>query len=244
MALPKSTVGVLETPQDVYQYSMNKQLAEKQASKKEALSAAFPLASSSLGPSYNQGGGLLGFFKNVLIVGGVAAGSIFAIKKFKLSKAASGVVSTVGELKSHLTEVVTTAKSQVLKPFNVKKTTIRVTDEAADVIKEALDTTRKLASEAKNIEGKSPKIVVRLKENSGEAVKTIKEALAKNDINSLSDDALKNIEYINLDYVSSDKNSSKILIDIIKGEISGSNNSSASGGWDKAAKFFKEFLGD
>ena len=243
MALPKNTIGVVNPPADIYQYSMNKDLGEKEASKKEALSAAFPLAASGLGSGKSGGGS--NFFRNLVLFAGATVGVIFAAKKLKLSKAASGVLSSVSDLKAHVDEVVDLAKTKVLKPFNVKKTTIRVTDEASDVIKNALTQTRKLAAEAKNIEGKSPKIIIKLKENAGDANKILKEALAKNDIDSLSDDILKNIEYINLDYVSADKKSSKVIIDVINSEFSASGNTAAKGNfWDKAEKFLKDFLGD
>ncbi len=243
MALPKSPIGVIEPPQDIYQYSMNKDLAEKNAVRKEALSEAFPIGATGLGGGSKNGQGGGGFFKNLLLLAAVTAGTIFAAKKIKLSKPA-GDLSNLTDLKSHVDEVVDLAKSKVLKAFNVKKTNIRVTDEAGDVIKEVLNNTRKLASEAKNIEGKAPKIIVKLKENSGEASKAIKEAIAKNDINSLSDDVLKHVEYINLDYITSDKNSSKVIIDVVKGEFAANGSATGSNGWDKAVKFFKEFLAD
>lgn len=239
MKLQNSPVGVVTPPQDTYKFSINDEIKEKQENVKDLLSSS-PLASSSLAGGSNKGGH---FFRNLLVLGAGIAGTIFAVKKFKLSNVASGSVSTLTDLKSHLSDIVNISKKGTLKPINVKKASVRLIDESSDTIKETLSTTRKLVTEARNIEGKTPKIIIKLKETAGESQKAIKKAFGENNIDSLSDTALKDIEYINIEYVSSDKKSTEVIVNTIKSKFIDSSKPQADG-WDKAVKFFKDFLGD
>lgn len=240
MALPKPEIGVINPPQDTYQYSINQNLKEKQEAVKDIYNSALPIASSSLSGGSSKSGG---FLKNLLLIGGTIAGVIFAAKKIKLSSIASGNISSLKDIQNHFNDIVNISKKGTLKPFNLKKASVRVIDETADNIKDILKTTRKIASEARNVEGKTPKLTIKLNETGSEVQKTIKEAISKNKIDSLTDDVLSKIEYINIDYVTSDKKSTEVLINTVASKFT-DEGGSLGGGWAKAEKFLKDFLGD
>ncbi|MDD3237721.1 MAG: hypothetical protein PHV37_06445 [Candidatus Gastranaerophilales bacterium] len=240
MALAKPNIGSVAPPDDMYQYSVNQDLTNKYNKAKE-IRQQNPLASSSLAGGNQKSGG--GFFKNLLLLAGAATGIVFAAKKFKLSKVASEGITGAKGLKNHLDEIINQTKSSSLKAFNLKKSSIRVTDEAAKDVKDILATTRKIATEARNVEGKTPKIIIKLKEGAGDAQKVIKEAISKNKIHGLPNDILKKIEYIDLDYVASDKKSTDILIETLTSKFT--DTAAPMGeGLGKFGKFIKDFLND
>lgn len=243
MKLQKSAIGVINPPQDTYKYSLHNEVKEKQEANKDILDLSKPLASSSLAGGEEKSGGVGGFFKKLIIVAAGIAGAIFVARKLKLSSIASGNISNLTDLKSHVDNVVNISKKGTLKAFNVKKTSIRLIDESADTIKEALNSTRKLTTETRNIEGKTPKVIIKLKETAGNTQKAIKKAFAEGNIDSLSDDALKDIEYVNLEYVSSDKKKTEVIVNTIKSKFIDDSNPH-SDIYDRVVKFFKEFLGD
>lgn len=210
MSLGKPNIGVVEPPKDMFQYSMNKELKEKEGQKKEAMNAAMPLASSSLG---DGSGRKSNFFRNLLLLAGAVTGGYFLIKKMKLSSVSSSGITNLTDIKAHLDDLINTTKKGILKPFHLKKATVRVIDESVDNTKEVLKAIRNIATEARNVDSKTPKILLKLKENSDDAYKVIKEALSKGHIDSLSDDVIKNIEYINLEYLPSEQKSTDIIIE-------------------------------
>lgn len=243
MKLQKSAVGVINPPQDTYKYSIHNEVKEKQEANKDILDLSKPLASSSLGGGEEKSGGAGGFFKKLVLVAAGIVGAIFIAKKVKLSSIASGNISNITDLKKHIDDVVKVSQKGAIKAFNAKKTSVRLIDESTDVIKDALISTRKLTTETRNIEGKTPKVIIKLKETAGNTQKVIKKAFAENKINSLPDDVLKDIEYVNLEYVSSDKKKTEVIVNTIKSRYIDDSNPH-SDIYDRTVKFFKEFLGD
>lgn len=242
MKLKKSAVGVIEPPQDFYKFQPHQEVKEKQEANKDILDLTKPLSASGLsGEGEHKKHG--GFFSKLLILGAAITGAVLIAKKVKLSSVASGTISVFKDLKTHYDDIAKTVQKRALKAFNLKKTSVRVIDESADTVRETLETTRKIAAEAKNIKEKTPKITVKVKESAGASEKAIKKAVIENDINSLSEEDLKQIEYVDLEYVKSQKKNPEVSVDTIKTKfVDGSGPQSEF--FDKIAKFFKEFLGD
>lgn len=242
MKLNKSAVGVINPPQDFYKFSPHQEVKEKQEANKDILDLAKPLSASSLsgeGESKKHGG----FFSKLLILGAAITGAIFIAKKVKLSSIASGTISVFNDLKTHYDDISKTVQKKALKAFHLKKTSVRVIDESANTVRETLETTRKIASEAKNIKEKTPKITIKVKESAGGSEKAIKKAVIENNINSLSEEELKQIEYVDLEYVKSQKKNPEVSVDTIKTKfVDGSGPQSEI--FDKIANFFKGLFKD
>ena len=241
MKLGKPAVGVLTPPSDSYKFSLNKQIQDKQKELKEVTNAS-PLAASNLSEGGNKGGGIGSFFTKLALLTGTIAGGIFLAKKIKLSNVDSIGIATVSDLKKHLADVVDVSKKGKLKPFHLKNTSVRVKDTPVVDVKDILNTTRNIATEARNVDGKTPKITVKFKEGAGEAPAKLKEAISQNKIDDLEDGVIKHIEYVNLEYVPSEKGNTDVLINTSSSKfVNGSIGSDFAG---KVEQFFKDFLGD
>ena len=240
MQLEKSGIGVVEPPKDMFQYSLNGELNKRENDKKEYLKNALPLASSSLS---GERRGKSHFFRNLLIAAGTVVGGYFLAKRIKFSSVDKTGITNITEIKKHLKDMIDTTQKHVLQAFHLKKVAVRVIDETADNTKDILNTIRKIAVEARNVEKKTPKIILKLKENAGDAPRIIKEAIDKGEIDSLPDDILKHIEYINLEYLPNDKKATNIIVETISSNFVSGNAANGSRE-SKFMKFLKDFFGD
>lgn len=244
-------LGVINPPVN-NGYSFSNEMNTKLQEKKDIFQST-PLSASSLGYETQKPKGILG---KLVLLGGITAGGIMILKNLKKGKNISDIAASTKktifgnkktgiankeDLSKYLNNLVEAAKKSKIHPSDLKASTIRVIDESADSVKDILNSTRKIAKEARNIEGKTPKIVIKLKEGAQDASKAIKEAVSKNTVDTLGEDILKNIEYINLEYVTSDKKATNIILETLTSKIQDGSPSQAA---SKFESFIKAFFSE
>ncbi len=236
----KPKIGVVEPPKDTYQFSVNNLLKQKEAEKQDI--ASTPLAASGL--SGTKTGASIGFLTKLLLTAGAATGIYFLGKQIKLSRISAGNLSNATDIKKHLSDIISIAKKGEIKPFHLKKTSVRLIDESPDTIKNVLKEARKLAEETRNVEGKTPRIVLKIKDGAKEVEKEIKEAFTSGNFDSIGEASAKKLEYLKVDYIQSSKESTDVIVDTITSKIKNSNGSKTGDTFPKLEKFLKDFLGD
>ncbi len=175
-----------------------------------------------------------GIIKNIAVIGLLFWGGQKLFKKVNPSNAqhstledimaginsffgdiASRNYTKVDDLKLHLDDIVNTSKTRALLPLNLHRATVRVINSEASETREVVDLVKKVATEARNVRGRTPIITVTLAENAQNHLNEVADVIKRGNTADLSDEACKAIEYVRLDYTKTSSKANNYLINVI-----------------------------
>lgn len=235
MQLSKN-IGVVNPPSDMPKYSMHDSMTKREGEKKNYLNTL-----GATGLSGSEGGKKSNFFRNFLIVTGLAVSAFFITKKVKLSSIQPKEITAVDDLKKYTSELIKTAKEHVLKPYNLRNSKIRLIDSIPTDKKGVLISIMEAAREAKNIEGISPELTLYFKKNNLEAHKAIKTAISNDQIDNIPDEIINSLEYIKLKHLKNDKSGNDIVIETLTNRFETNRYKDAIAG-SRIMQFFRQFI--
>lgn len=232
MALSDSKIGVVQPSEDIYHPNLMQDVNERLEKIEENAHGegeahgeghgSKPLSASSiLGAAGLQGEGKkgLGFWGNLIIFAGLAAGGYMGFKKIQASIISSIGISTFKGIEDHLAELIKITEKRKLVSKDFKSATIRTIGDTADNIRKTLLASIEIAREARNSDNLIPTVDIRFKQGAEAAAKAVRNAWEKDgaQIATLSDDQLQSIEYVMMHYgVKATGNNTRIVTPVSK----------------------------